>query len=76
MTKWFRKISQATFTKEESGWNPKPLRVFTTCGWGTLTEFDHTGKGYIKYDSGGGSLVRDWNYFLNLVQIMETGDEI
>lgn len=41
MTKWFRKISQATFSKEESGWKPKPLRVFTVCGWGTLTEFDH-----------------------------------
>lgn len=70
--KWYRKITQCLFQKEEADWNPKPLRVFTVCGWGTLTEFDHTGKGFISFDVGGGQLVRDWNHFFNLVQLTET----
>ena len=74
--KWHRQITSAFYAKKDPQSNePKNIRVYSpACGWGELTEFSSKGDGYIKFDSGGGQLVRNWEHFLDMVEKIDTGD--
>lgn len=71
--KWHRKITAAIFQEEEpESDSPKKPRVYLNdCGWGILQDFSADGSGYIKFDNGGGQIVRNWNHFLEMVEIIE-----
>lgn len=75
--KWFRKITKVSYEKEEpQNTGPKTIRVYVpSIGWGDLKEFDVLGKGYISFDKGGGQLVKNWDQFLKIVEIIETEDD-
>lgn len=74
--KWFRKVFCASYEQEEPQFNKATTpRVYVKgCGWGELTQFTEKGDGYIKFDSGGGQLIRNWNHFFELVVMFETKD--
>lgn len=75
--KWHRKITAAIFQKEEpESKPPKEPRVYVNgCGWGVLQDFSSDGDGYIKFDDGSGQIIRNWNHFLKMVEIIEIEDE-
>lgn len=75
--KWMRNILKANFSKEpvESKEPANPNVYVPSCGWGTLTDFDAKGNGYIKFRDGSGQIVRNWDHFLDMVQIIETREE-
>ena len=72
--RWIRKIGKIIYRKKDiEEIIPKFVRVHTGGGhWGELTEFNANGYGYIKYDEGGGQLVKSWDHFFNIVQEIDT----
>jgi hypothetical protein len=77
MKELYKKVKEVVFTKKEDAKNkPSRLRVYVGgCGWGTLEEIDVYGKGYIRFDNLGGSLVRDWEHFFDMVINVRVDDE-
>lgn len=71
---YFRRIVNAVWKKESVESSvPKIPRVYVCpCGWGELKEFNEKGEGYIRFDNGGGQIVRNWDHFMNLVSQIET----
>lgn len=74
--KWFRRITKASYQEKDPQYSePKTIRVYVSgeaCGWGELTDFNVKGDGYIKFDKGSGQLIRNWDHFLSMVEIIET----
>ncbi len=76
MSKWKRGLKFFNYTKKDPQFSqPKGLRVFISSGWATLTEMNELGVGYLKIDNGGGQLVRNWEHFFNMVEVIETDIE-
>lgn len=77
MGKLYRRIKEVMYKPEDPDLK-KPIRIrvyVPDCGWGVLEEFNESGNGYIKFDDGGGTIVRNWENFFNMVQIIDTGVE-
>ena len=71
--KWIRNILSCEFKKEEPQFEEaRNLRIFTCCGWGSLTEFSSNGRGYVTLDRGGGLIIRNWDHFLETAIQIET----
>ncbi len=75
--KFYRQIKQALFQKKKPEYKePEKIKVYVeNCGWGFLEDFNAKGKGYIRFESGGGQIVRNWDHFLNMVEVIETQEE-
>lgn len=75
--KWMRCIKEAFYTKEEPQFKTpiEPEVYVPSCGWGVLRDFTAKGSGYIKFQNGSGQIVRNWDHFLGMVEIIKTRSE-
>jgi len=76
--KFFRKIIKSQYIKNDLTHEAKDTLLYvniSVCGWGIVTDLDVHGYGYVKFDKGGGQLIRGWNHFFDMVSSFEICDE-